>query len=415
MIKFEIVNGALNPIKDLKAIYKILVKIKKIARRAKLNFKGLSLNPFFWLDKTKKHILSFKNPRQPFTGYQFGLVSLAILGVICFGINDLSDFNNSLKNSGTVFFNAFFTNPAGLTENSLFAGQNSALALETPDLKIIDDNCVCGISTPRVLTTKVLGDIFGDSVQGQNDIIEYAVQPGDTIASVAETYDISINTILWANSLTKNSTLKVGQTLVILPVSGLVHIVKSGDTIMQIAKKYKAKTEDIVSFNNLTSEGDIYIGDILVVPNGTMPQNTTSIGSQVPVASSFFINPTEGQITQSLHWYNAVDIANKCGTPVYAAAAGTVQRVMYGYNAGGGNYITILHSGGIVTYYGHLMTIFAKPGDVVSVGDRIALMGGGKGMSGAGISTGCHLHFDVRGAKNPFSVYYIGSKIKYTK
>jgi len=146
-----------------------------------------------------------------------------------------------------------------------------------------------------------------------------------------------------------------------------------------------------------------------------MPSTSTSISTQAPVADSFFIYPTEGKITQGVHWFNAIDVANKCGTPVYAAASGTVQRVMYGYNFGGGNYITIWHAGGITTYYGHLMTIFVKPGDIISVGDRIALMGGGAGMAGAGLSTGCHLHFDVRGAKNPLSKYYLGTKLKYTK
>ncbi|MDP2741089.1 MAG: M23 family metallopeptidase, partial [bacterium] len=86
-------------------------------------------------------------------------------------------------------------------------------------------------------------------------------------------------------------------------------------------------------------------------------------------------------------------------------------RVKYGYNFGGGNYVTILHSGGIVTYYGHLMTIFVKPGDTVSVGDRIALMGGQPGMAGAGRSTGCHLHFGVIGAKNPLLKYGVGARI----
>jgi murein DD-endopeptidase MepM/ murein hydrolase activator NlpD len=135
------------------------------------------------------------------------------------------------------------------------------------------------------------------------------------------------------------------------------------------------------------------------------------INIQAPLADNFFIFPTQGRITQGLHFYNAVDTANKCGTSIYAAASGKVQRVKYGYNFGGGNQVTILHSGGIVTYYGHLMTIFVKPGDAVNVGDRIALMGGQPGMAGAGHSTGCHLHFQVMGAKNPLAKYSVGTAI----
>ena len=103
----------------------------------------------------------------------------------------------------------------------------------------------------------------------------------------------------------------------------------------------------------------------------------------------------------------------RCGTPVHAAASGVVQRVRYGWNYGGGNQVTILHANGVVTYYGHLMTIFVKPGEAVTTGDTIALMGGGPGMAGAGISTGCHTHFEVIGAKNPLSKYLVGTKIKY--
>ena len=364
-------------------------KIKEIKTKSE----GLSKNPFFYL----------------------GLFSSVLLLAVCFGSSSFSDFNSSLKNSDAVFFNPFFKNSNAFLKDSLFFSQNQVLALETPDLKTIEENYLYAVSTPRVLTTKVLGDVFGQSSQNRNDIIEYSVQPGDTVDSIAKTYDISVNTLLWTNSIAKSSTLKVGQTLVILPVSGVVHIVKSGDTLSAIAKTYKASLDETVNFNSLSNESDIYIGDLLVIPNGTMPSKAQSIYAQAPVADSFFIFPTEGQITQGLHWYNAVDVANKCGTPIYAAASGQVQRVRYGYNFGGGNYITILHSGGIVTYYGHLMTIFVKPGDAVAVGDRIALMGGGAGMAGAGISTGCHLHFEVVGAKNPLSKYYFGSQIKYAK
>ena len=147
-----------------------------------------------------------------------------------------------------------------------------------------------------------------------------------------------------------------------------------------------------------------------------MPKKAGSIsGNQIPVANGFFIFPVQGHITQGLHYYNAVDIANTCGTPIYAAAAGVVQRAVSngGYNGGMGNHITILHSNGTVTYYGHLMALLVKPGDQVYTGQNIALMGGAPGMAGAGDSTGCHLHFEVIGARNPLASYPVGSAISY--
>lgn len=374
----------------------------------KIRAKVFSLKSLF---RGQKHTNSkglFKNPL-----FYFGLFSFILLGVICFGNNSFANLNG-FKNSNIVFFNTFFKDN-NREKDSPFFSKNEAIALETPDLKITQDNSVYGISPPRVLTTQVLGTIFGESAQNSKDIIEYSVEPGDTLELIAQDFNISLNTLLWANELSKNSKIKVGQNLVILPVSGIIYVVKSGDTLSEISKVYKSKASDIVSFNDLSNEGDIFIGDILVVPNGLMPVKSPIAPYQAPLASSFFIFPTEGRITQGLHFYNAVDTANKCGTPIYAAAPGQIQKVKYGYNFGGGNYITILHSNGVVTYYGHLMTIFVKPGDRVDVGERIALMGGAPGMAGAGKSTGCHLHFQVVGAKNPLIKYGLGATIKYSK
>lgn len=369
----------------------------------------------FFLSKKLKHMKSrglFKNPL-----FYCGLISLVLLSSICFGYSNFNGFdNNSLDSSDVVFFNTFFNKTSASEKNSPFVNQNNQLALESPDLKIVEDNCLCGVSPHSVVSPKVLGAIFGETVQNTKEIQEYTVIAGDTIASIAKSFDINPDTVLWANDLTKNSPIKVGQTLVILPTNGLLHIVKSGDTITDVAKKYKTKAEDVVAYNSLSNEGDIFIGDILIIPGGAMPQKVVPLisnSTQNQLADNFFIFPTQGTITQGLHFLNAVDTANKCGTPIYASASGVVQRVRYGWNYGGGNNITILHSNGVVTYYGHFMTSFIAPGQRVDVGDRIGLMGGGIGMAGAGISTGCHLHFQVMGAKNPLSKYLLGTKIKY--
>jgi len=373
-----------------KTISKLFIRIKRALKRASLE--GLIKNPVFC----------------------FGLAAIFLFFVICQACGGQANING-LGNSRVVFFNSFFNNLNTASVSKLFFSKTSAFALTTPDLKIMQNNTIGGISTPSIVSGKVLGDIFGASKQNRRDIIEYMVQPGDTLQKIADSYGISVNTLLWANDLTTSSTIKVGQNLVILPLDGVLHVVKSGDTISGISKTYKSDSDDIIVYNSLASQDDIYIGDILIVPGGTMPKKAAPIinNNQTPLAENFFIFPTQGRITQGLHYYNAVDVANKCGTPIYAAASGTIQRVKYGYNFGGGNYITILHPNGVVTYYGHLMTIFVKPGDTVSTGDRIALMGGGTGTIGDGFSTGCHLHFQVVGAANPLAKYSVGANISY--
>lgn len=366
---------------------KILTRIKTF------NFGGLFKNPLFF----------------------FVLISFALFGTIYASCGDLSNFS-SLNNSRVVFFNSFFNKVGSPNSDDLFSSKSNAISLETPDLKIIQDNTLCGVATPCVVSGKVLGDVFGGN-QNQKEVVDHTVQAGDTMQSIAELYNISVNTLLWANDLTSSSTIKVGQSLTILPIDGVLHVVKSGDTISGIAQTYKAQSDDIISYNELANQDDIYIGDILIVPGGTMPKKAAPVVNQVPIASNYFIFPVEGHVSQGLHYYNAVDIANKCGTPIYAAAAGVVQRVVANgkYNSGMGNHMTILHSNGTVTYYGHIATIAAGivPGVTVYTGQNIAFMGGQPGTAGAGRSTGCHLHFEVVGARNPLSAYYKGSIISY--
>jgi len=340
---------------------------------------------------------------------------------VCFALFSSIYASSEIPNSFNLnisknnFLNSLAEKPDKNSTDDLFSSQAKVIALETPDLKTMQGNTICAIATPCVVSSKVLGDTFGAN-QNQKEVVDYLVQNGDTVKSIADEYKISVNTLLWANEMTSSSKVKVGQTLSILPVDGVLHIVKKGDLMTVIASKYKAKADDIISYNNLANQDDIYEGDILVVPGGVMPKNApTSIGSQVPLDSSFFIYPTQGIIWQGLHYYNAVDIANECGTYVRAAAAGTVQRAVGngGYNNGMGNHITIRHSNGTVTYYGHLMTLNVKAGDHVDKAQLIGLIGGKPGMAGAGKSTGCHLHFQVTGARNWLTSYPVKTKISY--
>lgn len=367
--------------------------IRNVARRLeRSNSKGLLKNPSFY----------------------FGLTALILFWTACVSSGTSANVSG-FSNSRVVFFNSFFDRNGNVGDDNMLLSQRGAFMLEGPDFKIIQDNTLSAVSAPSIVTGKVLGDVLGTSSQNKKEIVEYVVQPCDTLISIASSYGISITTLALANQLSTSSVVKVGQTLVILPVDGIMHVVASGDTVSGIAGTYKADQNEIVSFNGLANQGDIYIGDILLVPGGVMPKKAVASVKNIPVADNYFIFPTQGKISQGLHYYNAVDVANKCGTPVYAAAAGIVQRA-YGsgaYNYGMGNYITILHSNGTVTYYGHLMTVLVKSGDKVYVGQNIALMGGQPGMSGAGKSTGCHLHFQVVGAKNPLSAYAVGANISY--
>lgn len=380
------------------------VKIKKYLHPVKLSsliFNGVK--------KIKE------SPEDPFSF--MGVISVTLF-VIFIALPFLNIFpgisGNSLSLSEDFSFLAaspeiFSETPA----QSHFLKSTNESSAGSPNLLLVGKSSLRAATPPVTVSPQVLGTIVAGSEfeNEENVIIEYVVESGDTLSSLAAQFDISLDTILWANDLSRKSALKTGQKLVIPPVSGVIHHVKSKDTVSEIASTYKAKTSEIVALNNLLDENDIYIGDILVIPNGVMPSSPTKTAAaqppQAPVSSVYFIAPTKGKISQGLHWYNAIDFSNPCGALVFAAAQGTIQRIGYGWNDGYGNYLTILHPNGVVTLYAHLSEISVSSGADVSQGTIIGRIGNTGHTVGA---TGCHLHFEVRGAQNPFTGYRLGTQ-----
>jgi lysostaphin len=302
-------------------------------------------------------------------------------------------------------------------EKSMFAQADEQTRPESPSYLLVGDACVKAAVPPIAVTPKVLGAIVGDAQDYAEEsasgkaISEYEVKEGDTILTLAEKFGVSSDTILWANDLSKGATVKPGQKLIIPPVTGVVHYAVSGDTIAKIAQIYKASVQDIVAFNELSGEEDIFIGDVLVVPGGKVipvatskkyaQTPTQSAGAGIALTGNYFLCPVGAPCrkTQGTHFRNAVDLtAGYCGAPIYAAASGTVSKAKLGWNGGAGNNITISHMGGtIITHYYHLQSLLVSQGQEVKKGDVVGLMGT------TGKSTGCHLHFEVIGATNPFN------------
>jgi murein DD-endopeptidase MepM/ murein hydrolase activator NlpD len=242
----------------------------------------------------------------------------------------------------------------------------------------------------------------------RTEIITYAVQSGDTISTIARHFNLNVNTILWANNLSSFSIIRIGDELTILPSNGFLYKIKSGDTIGRLAQIYDASANEIVAINHLDNAGTISIGKQLIIPgtkvNTTITRRrTTSSYSAIEViknivvankpvtSSNKMLWPTEGsRITQYFSWqHNGLDIANKIGTPLYAADDGVVEISQGGYNGGYGNTILLNHGGGKKTRYGHASKLLVKKGETVEKGQVIALMGS------TGRSTGPHLHFEV--------------------
>ena len=250
------------------------------------------------------------------------------------------------------------------------------------------------------------------SAKPRDRIVDYKIIGGDTLASISKKFDVSIDTIKWSNNLTSD-VIKPNQVLKIPPVTGIVHKVISGDNIYSIAKKYKTDAQKIVNFPfNDYADLDTFalaVGQTLYVPDGVaeeekpiiMPSERFFAQAQAGVrGSSNFIWPTSGLITQYPVWYHmALDVANSSAPTILASDTGTVTFsgcVRYGY----GCHIIIDHGNGYQTLYGHMSYLSVSAGQVVSQGQQIGTMGS------TGMSSGTHLHFEVRSGgtlQNPLS------------
>ena len=295
---------------------------------------------------------------------------------------------------------------------------SSTSAIEVPLLSAITNSDPTGahgggdviVDEGALISSGTLGeDDLADQKNFHGEISVYTVREGDTLSQIAEMFDVTSNTILWANDI-KNGVIQPGQSLVILPIVGVRHIVKDGDTLASVAKKYGADSDEILEYNQLASLDELGVGETLVIPGGEIamqvhaatPKTYASSGggSTGGGSSAGFVHPAPGAVrTQGIHGYNAVDLASRGGAyiPIRAAAAGQViVSKSGGWNGGYGNYIVIKHNDGTQTLYAHLSSNSVGVGAWVGTGETIGAMGN------SGKSTGTHLHFEVRGASNPF-------------
>lgn len=240
------------------------------------------------------------------------------------------------------------------------------------------------------------------------EVIIHRVEAGETLSSIAQKYGLNnIETIIWENDLTKNTPLKPGQELRILPIDGVRHKVQRGETIYSIAKKYgldENQAQAIIDypFNEFKNDEtfDLTVGQTLMVPGGVKQEV-----NQAPVAkfaakmtpnagtvtaSGKFIWPAVGTITQGYSFFHkAFDIANRGGGPILAADSGTV--IAAGWDSSGyGNRVMIDHGNGYITLYGHMIVLQVSVGQKVARGNVIGQMGS------TGHSTGTHVHFEIR-------------------
>ena len=265
--------------------------------------------------------------------------------------------------------------------------------------------------------------------RARTEATTYTIESGDSVFGIAQYFDLTPETILWANKDTMNDDphmISVGNELRIPPTNGVYYQWKEGDTLESVASQFKVDMDAILDWTpnkidrtNPVIEPDTYV----MVPGGqrefqqwvvpTIPRGPAGVNSSIPGAcdtsaggaygSGVFIWPTNNRfISGNDYWsgHLAIDIGAMTGDSVFAADSGVVVYAG-GISGGYGNMIMIDHGNGYQTLYAHLSSINTRCGASVYQGNVIGYAGS------TGNSTGPHLHFEVRymgGFLNPHYV-----------
>ncbi len=124
--------------------------------------------------------------------------------------------------------------------------------------------------------------IVETALKSKDDVQVYVAVEGDTVASIAERFGVTTDTVRWSNNIT-GATVNAGTELKIPPVNGLIYTVKSGDTVDSITSKYSANKDQLIAFNDAELAG-IAEGDEIVIPDGKVP---VTVRYSAPTYSGF--------------------------------------------------------------------------------------------------------------------------------
>ena len=200
-----------------------------------------------------------------------------------------------------------------------------------------------------------------------------------------------------------------------------VHVVRNGESVSRIAVLHRVPRQRIIDANRLTRPEALRVGQrlsvpgcdrsraggrdtagVVVKPDGSLvalvgPRRVpTRMYLDVPElgpSAIDFIWPVIGPVVSSVGrrrsgWHAGIDIRAEAGTPVYAAAPGTVY--FSGWAKAYGRVVMIEHSNNFMTIYAHNLQNLVNVGDIVEAGTVIASVGR------SGRATAHHLHFEIR-------------------
>jgi murein DD-endopeptidase MepM/ murein hydrolase activator NlpD len=230
---------------------------------------------------------------------------------------------------------------------------------------------------------------------------EVTIHDGDTLATMANYYDVSVEAIAYANGISDERALRLGQKLVIPPAEGALYTVKDGDTVETIASRFKVDPSVVLTYNRCIFEPEQCApGQKIFVRGAELPallepeRPTRDVFAAAPQVAQQARNgrlswPVGGVITQLFWWgHTGVDVAAPYGTGLGAGDDGVVTAT--GWVAVGGLRVCVQHAGDLTVCYYHTSAVYVSVGQQVARGQIIAAIGL------TGVTTGPHVHWECK-------------------
>lgn len=255
-------------------------------------------------------------------------------------------------------------------------------------------------------------------------VSSYTIHKNDNIWNIAKKFNTNHRYIIEYNNINSPDSVQAGTKIGVPNRKGIYYTVKSGDTVSEIAVDNSISISKLKKENSISDR--IIIGQKLFLPDVSLPKKKTKTNTSTHklVASStnttsskskstkinnglHFAWPTTVRtitsafglrihpITKKRQFHNGIDIKVNTGTPVRASEAGTI--IFSGWKTGYGYLVVIKHKNNYITVYAHNSKLKVKKGDRVSKGQLISLSGS------SGLSTGPHLHFEIRKYETPLN------------
>lgn len=251
---------------------------------------------------------------------------------------------------------------------------------------------------------------LADFLDPRDPYFFYTTQAGDSLSLIAQTYGLSIDSILDNNATVVDAdSIILGQELLIPRVDGILHEVARGETLASIIEKYDDVTSAAVleySPNQLDSADDIKTGQYVLMPGASVkppppppPSAPTSSGGppppqgegifDYPLADWTLVTTDFGEYRGPGRTHTGIDLAGFRNAPVYSACDGIVTKTAW-WTYSYGFHVIVDCGDGWTTLYAHFSDIYVAEGQFVASGTQLGLTGS------TGYSTGDHLHFEIR-------------------